>query len=79
MTSLRLPPVRVAASGIPVASVIVHFNSGGEFTSTDYFLTHPDRSQDLVLASDDRKHAMYAWCRARHRHPPGAQAEAEQW
>jgi hypothetical protein len=31
----------------------VHYNSGEEFTTTDYFLTHPDWSQDLVLASDD--------------------------
>ncbi|MER6282384.1 hypothetical protein [Streptomyces sviceus] len=35
-------------------TIVVHVNSGEEFTTTDYFLTHPDRSQDLVLASDDQ-------------------------
>ncbi|MFJ8201079.1 hypothetical protein [Streptomyces sp. NPDC096152] len=35
-------------------TIVLHYNSGEEFTSTDYFLTHPDWSQDLVLASDDQ-------------------------
>ncbi|MFI5524212.1 hypothetical protein [Streptomyces platensis] len=35
-------------------TIVMHFNSGEEFTTTDYFLTHPDCSQDLVLASDDQ-------------------------
>ncbi|MCM3300417.1 hypothetical protein [Streptomyces pseudogriseolus] len=35
-------------------AIVVHFNSGEEFTTKDYFLTHPDWSQDLVLASDDQ-------------------------
>ncbi|MFG2950468.1 hypothetical protein [Streptomyces adustus] len=42
---------------VPLAdgfAIIVHVNSGEEFTTTDYFLTHPDWSQDLVLASDDQ-------------------------
>ncbi|MGC0397855.1 hypothetical protein RKD27_000499 [Streptomyces sp. SAI-126] len=42
---------------VPLAdgfAIVVHFNSGEEFTTTDYFLTHPDWSQDLVLASDDQ-------------------------
>ncbi|MFI6360580.1 hypothetical protein ACIBJF_50600 [Streptomyces sp. NPDC050743] len=42
---------------VPLAggfTIVVHYNSGEEFTSTDYFLTHPDWSQDLVLASDDQ-------------------------
>ncbi|MGW0208724.1 hypothetical protein ACWDZ8_23965 [Streptomyces sp. NPDC003233] len=41
---------------VPLAggfAIVVHYNSGEEFTSTDYFLTHPDWSLDLVLASDD--------------------------
>ncbi|MFF3350214.1 hypothetical protein [Streptomyces sp. NPDC002779] len=42
---------------IPLAgghSVLVHYNSGEEYTSTDYFLAHPDwRRSDLVLASTD--------------------------
>ncbi|MGW1963757.1 hypothetical protein ACWCPD_26430 [Streptomyces sp. NPDC001935] len=41
---------------VPLAggfAVVVHRNSGEEFTSTDYFLTHPEWSQDLVLASDE--------------------------
>ncbi|WP_369265175.1 hypothetical protein [Streptomyces sp. R35] len=42
---------------VPLASgfaIVVHVNSGEEFTTTDYFLTHSDWSQDLVLASDDQ-------------------------
>ncbi|MER7191284.1 hypothetical protein [Streptomyces flaveolus] len=42
---------------VPLAggfAIVVHYNSGEEFTTTDYFLTHPDWSQDLVLASDDQ-------------------------
>ncbi|WP_445283805.1 hypothetical protein [Streptomyces sp. DSM 118148] len=42
---------------VPLAggfATVVHFNCGGEFTTTDYFLTHPEWSQDLVLASDDQ-------------------------
>ncbi|MEV6019217.1 MULTISPECIES: hypothetical protein [unclassified Streptomyces] len=35
-------------------TIIVHFNSGEEFTTTDCFLTHPDWRQDLVLSSDDQ-------------------------
>ncbi|MEV6501373.1 hypothetical protein [Streptomyces prunicolor] len=35
-------------------TIVVHYNSGEEFTTTDYFLTHPDWNQDLVLASDDQ-------------------------
>ncbi|KRD03961.1 hypothetical protein ASE41_33195 [Streptomyces sp. Root264] len=31
---------------------VVHFNSGEEFATTVYFLTHPDWSQDLVLVKD---------------------------
>ncbi|MEU5525282.1 hypothetical protein ABZ759_32895 [Streptomyces sp. NPDC047860] len=42
---------------IPLAgghSVLVHYNSGEEYTSTDYFIAHPDwRTNDLVLASTD--------------------------
>ncbi|MFE8949773.1 hypothetical protein [Streptomyces sp. NPDC007856] len=41
---------------VPLAggfAIVVHDNSGEGFTSTDYFLTHPDWSLDLVLASDD--------------------------
>jgi hypothetical protein len=37
---------------VPLAggfAIVVHYNSGEEFTTTDYFLTHPDWSQDLVL------------------------------
>ncbi|MFF8531901.1 hypothetical protein ACF07B_07920 [Streptomyces sp. NPDC015532] len=42
---------------VPLAggfAIVVHFNSGEEFTTRDYFLTHPDWSQDLVLSSDDQ-------------------------
>ncbi|MFE5143928.1 hypothetical protein ACFRDV_40985 [Streptomyces fagopyri] len=42
---------------VPLAggfAIIVHFNSGEEFTTRDYFLTHPDWSQNLVLSSDDQ-------------------------
>jgi hypothetical protein len=35
-------------------TIVVHYNSGEEYTTTDYFLTHPDWAQDLVLASDDQ-------------------------
>ncbi|MEU7580111.1 hypothetical protein AB0B50_21235 [Streptomyces sp. NPDC041068] len=35
------------------SAIVVHYNSGEEFTTTDHFLTHPGWSQDLVLASDD--------------------------
>ncbi|MFF4397249.1 hypothetical protein [Streptomyces sp. NPDC001480] len=35
-------------------TISVHYNSGEEFTTTDYFLTHPEWRQDLVLASDDQ-------------------------
>ncbi|MFD7444763.1 hypothetical protein [Streptomyces sp. NPDC059909] len=35
-------------------TVLVHYNSGEEYTSTDYFLHHPDWwTNDLVLASAD--------------------------
>jgi hypothetical protein len=34
-------------------AILVHYNSGEEFTSTDYFLTHPEWPHALVLASDD--------------------------
>ncbi|MEU6273034.1 hypothetical protein ABZ871_11570 [Streptomyces populi] len=39
---------------VPLAdgfAIVVHFNRGEEFTTRDYFLTHPDRSQDLVPAA----------------------------
>ncbi|MFJ8661119.1 hypothetical protein [Streptomyces sp. NPDC093795] len=42
---------------VPLAggfTIVVHSNSGEEFTTRDYFLTHPDWSQDLVLAGDDQ-------------------------
>lgn len=44
---------------VPLAggfAILVHYNSGEEFTTTDYFLTHPDwpDSRTLVLASDDQ-------------------------
>ncbi|MFD5099842.1 hypothetical protein [Streptomyces albidochromogenes] len=42
---------------VPLAenhSVIVHYNSGEEYTSTDYFLVHPDWRRDPVLASTDQ-------------------------
>ncbi|MEV8319007.1 hypothetical protein AB0Q95_33115 [Streptomyces sp. NPDC059900] len=37
-------------------AIVVHYNSGEEFTTTDYFLTHRDwpDSRALVLASDDQ-------------------------
>ncbi|MFJ2953553.1 hypothetical protein [Streptomyces sp. NPDC087270] len=35
-------------------TIVVHYNSGEEFTTTDYFLTHPRWAHDLVLASDDQ-------------------------
>jgi len=35
-------------------TIFVHYNSGEEFTTTDYFLTHPQWDHDLVLASDDQ-------------------------
>ena len=35
-------------------AIVLHYNSGEECTTTDYFLTHPDWSRDLVLASDDQ-------------------------
>ncbi|MGW7528221.1 hypothetical protein [Streptomyces sp. NPDC054783] len=35
-------------------AIVVHYNSGEEFTSTDYFLTHPEWPHSLVLASDDQ-------------------------
>lgn len=42
---------------IPLAgghSIVVHYNSGEEYTSTDYFIVHPDwQTNDLVLASTD--------------------------
>ncbi|WP_186568718.1 hypothetical protein [Streptomyces sp. T12] len=28
-------------------TIVLHYNSGEEFTTTDYFLTHPDWNQDL--------------------------------
>ncbi|MFE7526366.1 hypothetical protein ACFU7Y_11645 [Kitasatospora sp. NPDC057542] len=34
-------------------AIVVHYNSGEEFTSTDYFLVHPG-STDAVLASMDQ-------------------------
>ena len=42
---------------VPLAggfAIVVHVNSGEEFTTRDYFLTHPDWRQDLVLAGDDQ-------------------------
>lgn len=44
---------------IPLAggfAILVHYNSGEEFTTTDYFLTHTDwpDSRAPVLASDDQ-------------------------
>ncbi|MGI5350494.1 hypothetical protein ACQEU8_20295 [Streptomyces sp. CA-250714] len=42
---------------VPLAgdfTIVVHYNSGEECTTTDYFLTHPEWGQDLVLASDDQ-------------------------
>ncbi|OEJ23057.1 hypothetical protein AR457_38345 [Streptomyces agglomeratus] len=42
---------------VPLAeshSIIVHYNSGEQYTSTDYFLVHPDWRWDLVLASTDQ-------------------------
>lgn len=42
---------------IPLAgghSIVVHYNSGEEYTSTDYFVVHPAwRTNGLVLASTD--------------------------
>ncbi|MEU3740500.1 MULTISPECIES: hypothetical protein [unclassified Streptomyces] len=37
-------------------AILVHYNSGEEFTTTDYFLTHQDWSDSraLVLAGDDQ-------------------------
>ncbi|MFI9045975.1 hypothetical protein [Streptomyces sp. NPDC053427] len=35
-------------------AIVVHYNSGEEFTTTDYFLTHPDWFGALALASDDQ-------------------------
>ncbi|MFH8387590.1 hypothetical protein ACH4E7_43040 [Kitasatospora sp. NPDC018058] len=34
-------------------SIVVHYNSGEEYTSTDYFLVHPN-GPDAVLASTDQ-------------------------
>ncbi|MFJ6479001.1 MULTISPECIES: hypothetical protein [unclassified Streptomyces] len=34
--------------------IVAHYNSGEEFTTTDYFLTHPDWSRALRLAADDQ-------------------------
>ncbi|GAA1929728.1 hypothetical protein GCM10009837_64330 [Streptomyces durmitorensis] len=44
---------------VPLAggfAILVHYNSGEHFTTTDYFLTHRDwpDSRALVLASDDQ-------------------------
>ncbi|MFH8487901.1 hypothetical protein [Streptomyces longisporoflavus] len=44
---------------VPLAgdfAIVVHYNSGEEFTTTDYFLTHRDwpDSRAIVLASDDQ-------------------------
>lgn len=42
---------------IPLAgghSIVVHYNSGEEYTCVDYFIVHPDwRTKELVLASTD--------------------------
>ncbi|MFE4176586.1 hypothetical protein ACFRR7_31840 [Streptomyces sp. NPDC056909] len=35
-------------------AIVVHYNSGEEYTSTDYFLTHPEWFDCLTLASDDQ-------------------------
>lgn len=35
-------------------AIVVHYNSGEVVTSTDYFLTHPQWSESLVLASNDQ-------------------------
>lgn len=34
-------------------AIVVHFNSGEELTTTDYFLTHPGWSQALDLGLVD--------------------------
>ncbi len=42
---------------VPLAGghqIVVHYNSGEEYTSVDFFLTHPDWAGDLVLASADQ-------------------------
>ncbi|MFD0507688.1 hypothetical protein ACFQ0G_42880 [Streptomyces chiangmaiensis] len=69
---------------VPLASgftIVVHFNSGEEFTTTDYFLTHPDWSQDLVLASDDQDRIGPGLCwpelAALLEAPPGAAGVAD--
>lgn len=64
---------------VPLASgfvIVVHYNSGEGFTTTDYFLTHPDWRQDLVLASDDQDRIGPGLCwpelAALLKAPPGA-------
>ncbi|MEU9446061.1 hypothetical protein AB0D42_35385 [Streptomyces sp. NPDC048304] len=58
-------------------TIVVHYNSGEEFTTTDYFLTHPDWSQDLALASDDQDRLGPGLCwpelAALLEAPPGAE------
>ena len=42
---------------VPLAGdhrIVVHYNSGEEYTNADYFLTHPDWARDLVLTSADQ-------------------------
>ncbi|WP_138897214.1 hypothetical protein [Streptomyces chryseus] len=57
-------------------SVIVHYNSGEQYTSADYFLVHPDWRRDLVLASTDQDRLGPGLCwpelAALLRSPPGA-------
>lgn len=42
-------------------SIVVHYNSGEEYTSTDCFLVHPG-SPDVVLASTDQDHTGPGLC-----------------
>ncbi|MFF4384482.1 hypothetical protein [Kitasatospora sp. NPDC001547] len=43
-------------------SIVVHYNSGEEYTSTDYFLVHQG-SPDAVLASTDQDRTGQSGCR----------------
>ncbi|MFE9451868.1 hypothetical protein [Streptomyces sp. NPDC006739] len=54
------PVFTVSAGGF---TIVVHYNSGEEFTSTDYVLTHPDWSRDLALAGDDQDRIGPGLCR----------------
>ncbi len=44
-------------------AIVVHYTSGEEFTSTDYFLTHPEWFDSLVLAGDDQDRIGPGLCR----------------